>query len=185
MPLPKIFTTFTPTKPHVLRYVPRKECEISANGNSRLLALFGYLALNSSASNFLSSLPLCPRCHLLSPRSYVPRWPNCRGLQNECGGPILRSTAFTSLTPTSHRLRSSLPCRHGSRPCPLAATVLLLGLTCHVGRTAEVSRSGVKDPPWAFRHSDPISGPPSPQVERVACFAPSPVVPMYLFLASS
>ena len=24
MPLPKIFTTFTPTKPHVLRYVPRR-----------------------------------------------------------------------------------------------------------------------------------------------------------------
>ena len=39
MPLPKIFTTFTPTKPHVLRYVPRKESEISANGINRLLAL--------------------------------------------------------------------------------------------------------------------------------------------------
>ena len=58
MPLPKIFTTFTPTKPHVLRYVPRKECEISANGINRLLALFADLASYSSASNFLSSLPL-------------------------------------------------------------------------------------------------------------------------------
>ena len=58
----------------------------------------------------------------------LPRWPNCRGLRNKCGGPILRSTAFTSRTPTSHRLRSSLPRRRGSRPRPLAATVSLLVL---------------------------------------------------------
>ena len=57
-PLPKIFKTSTPTKLHVLRYVPRKECEISANGINHLLALSGDIASYSSASNFLSSLPL-------------------------------------------------------------------------------------------------------------------------------
>ena len=49
---------------------------------------------------------------------------------------------FLDTLPRILRLQISFPLCH----CVLAATFLLLGLTCHVGRTAEVSGTSVEDP---------------------------------------
>ena len=49
---------------------------------------------------------------------------------------------FLDTLPRILRLQISFPLCH----CVLAATFFLLGLTCHVGRTAEVSGMSVEDP---------------------------------------